>query len=554
MQTEITEILDAISKEIDTEKFFSKTLLFLSKSYCKKCEIIWEENGKIISIKKVGRNKIEKQETRGNLASVQEDGYKIIPLDIISLFPKKAILKVKLKSKVSEKKFNEIVDIISHGADIVIERRKKIEEIHNISLNHAEILNLSLKIPDIVGEIIEKYENEEEAIEKIFQAIAKIIRFDNISAIITLPDRKIEKLYNEKDAEMRKFIEQKLNNIPQTLPQNSLIYEIPIKSEKVSGSIFIKTTSRISEETFRIISSILQSTITGIEGFKQREEEKSREKIIEILNELDIGISILYRDPANLSISPIFENPRFKEIKEKSENLKELIKSSITESISFGIERRQKIKVGENTFALTIKPISENYSIAQITEEKYESQKEIEKILSRLNLLQKIISNLHTLLKNKESTEISNVENFVLKSLESLTKTLSRKIDNIKISEISDIISALKDIGVEVEEEIQESNFNLPADLEIAIVWAISNFLTTKTERKKEKCKVKVKLSFDEKISESELILCLQRADHLTIEKFQDEEVRKNLRYLGIETESTLEKDMMKYTFRFLAQ
>ena len=554
MQTEITEILDAISKEIDIEKFFSKTLLFLSKSYCKKCEIIWEENGKTVNLKKVGRNKIEKQETRGNLASVQEDGYKIIPLDIISLFPKKAILKVKLKSKVSQKKFNEIVDIISHGADIVIERRKKIEEIHNISLNHAEILNLSLQIPDIVGEIIEKYENEEEAIEKIFQAIAKIIRFDNISAVITLPDRKIEKLYNEKDEEMRKFIEQKLSNIPQTLSQNSFIYEIPIKSEKVSGAIFIKTTSRISEETFRIISSILQSTITGIEELKQREEVKSREKMVQVLNELDIGISILYRDPATLSISPIFENPRFKEIKEKSENIEELIRSSIIESVSLGIERMQKIKMGENTFDFIIKPISENYSIAQITEEKYESQRESEKTLPRLSISQKIISNLHTILKNKETIGIPNIENFILISFESLTKTLSQKADEVKISEISVIISALKDMGIEVEEEIQEGDYNLPADLETAIVWTISNFLATKTERKKEKCKVKVKISFDEKISESELILCLQRLDRSAVEKFQDEEIKKNLRYLGIETESALEKDMLKYTFRFSAQ
>ncbi len=341
----VETLLEAIKNSEDIEGFFLRALDFL-KEYCKKIEIIWEEiGGSIKQLMKLGRKKIEIKKL-DNFPEIKENGYKIVDASPERL--KKLILKVKLKSIVSEKKFLEAVQMIANGADIVCEKseknnqRKKIERyVERIEQDISNIAKLYISICNI-----------EEGIKKIFEIMEKL-EIENSVLIITQPETKKFKM-RENGQEIERKAEEILSSPEEKLPNKERtddgkfleIFPINLDGKQI-GVLVVKHSLDNLPFWFE---KIIPAFISGLIYHRNYEIEKEKEYVFDTLNDLSIGVAIFSKDSPN---APIFKNERFQEYTSKLPLIKDIIKEDVLFSINLMTESLRKIEINGYKFLIS---------------------------------------------------------------------------------------------------------------------------------------------------------------------------------------------------------
>ncbi len=533
MQTEITELLDAISKETEPEKYFTKVILFLSQDFCKKCEIIWPEGQKFFHLKKIGRNKIEKTEYESE-PQIQENGYKIVSLDVPSFFPQKAFIKYKPKVKLSWKRFSEILNIISCGAEIVIERRKKLGDIHNLGIARENLIKSVVEISNLWHKVYEKYSDKKSLLNEIILSIKKIIPAENVGAVILFENEMIEIFSDEKDGEFKKFLEIKLKNpdFAETLP----IYIVEIKGEKISGLIGIKFSQKVEDENLKIITAVF-SSIPKIYEFQKTQEEKIKNEVQKILEELETGIAILHKSDHNILLS----NKKYHQIVENIEKIKDVVMSEINFLSVFGIQGFKKLNLAEKIINIYTKPLEDDRILIEIQETTKEEGENIERILLKIQLIRKII-NLILSIAEKE-LEVEKTQ----KTTNSLLSLLEKSIreDPFTPAELKESVLPLQNKfegKLDMDSAIENAK-NLPKNFLLIFTFLISNLIKISIETR-EKCRAKMKIG---EVSNEISVECnLQQEGKRSKIKFIEDELDEVIDKLGGTISIHKDKNEMK--------
>jgi hypothetical protein len=532
MQTEITELLDAISKEIDLEKYFTKVIFFLSQDFCKKCEIIWPEGQKFFHLKKVGRNKIEKSEYESE-PQIQENGYKIISLDVPSFFPYKAFIKYKPKVKLSWKRFSEILNIISCGAEIVIERRKKLADIHNLGIARDNLIKSATEISNLWHKIYEKYSDKKSFLNEIILSIKKIIPVENAGAVILFENEIIETFLDEKDEEFKKFLEMKLKN--PDLPETSPTYIVEIKGEKISGLVGLKFSQKVEDENLKIITTVL-SSIPKIYEFQKTQEEKIKDELQKILEELETGIAILHKLDRKILLS----NKKYHQLIENIEKVKEIVMSELNFLSVFGIQGFKKLNLEEKNISIYTKPLEDDKIIVEIQETTKEEES-TERMLLKIRLIRKII-NLILNISEKE-LEVEKTQ----KITNSLLSLLERSIreESFTPEELKEFVLPLQNKfegKLDMDSAI-ENEKSLPKNFLLIFIFIISNLIKISIETR-EKCRAKMKIG---QISDEIYVECeLQQEGRRSKIKFVEDELDEIIDKLGGSISILKDKNEMK--------
>jgi hypothetical protein len=532
MQTEITELLDAISKEIDLEKYFTKVIFFLSQDFCKKCEIIWPEGQKFFQLKKIGRNKIEKSEYESE-PQIQENGYKIISLDVPSFFPYKAFIKYKPKVKLSWKRFSEILNIISCGAEIVIERRKKLADIHNLGIARDNLIKSATEISNLCHRIYEKYSDKKSFLNEIILSIKKIIPVENVGAVILFENEMIETFSDEKDEEFKKFLEMKLKN--PDLPETSPIYIVEIKGEKISGLVGLKFSQKVEDENLKIITAVL-SSIPKIYEFQKTQEEKIKDELQKILEELETGIAILHKLDRKILLS----NKKYHQLIENIEKVKEIVMSELNFLSVFGIQGFKKLNLGEKNISIYTKPLEDDKIIAEIQETTKEEES-AERTLLKIQLIRKII-NLISNISEKE-LEVEKTQKITSTLLSLLERSIRE--EPFTPEELKEAVLPLQNKfegKLDMDSSI-ENEKSLPKNFLLIFIFIISNLIKISIETR-EKCRAKMKIG---QISDEISVECeLQQEGRRSKIKFVEDELDEIIDKLGGSISIIKDKNEMK--------
>jgi hypothetical protein len=532
MQTEITELLDAISKEIDLEKYFTKVIFFLSQDFCKKCEIIWPEGQKFFHLKKVGRNNIEKSEYESE-PQIQENGYKIISLDVPSFFPHKAFIKYKPKVKLSWKRFSEILNIISCGAEIVIERRKKLADIHNLGIARDNLIKSATEISNLWHKIYEKYSDRKSFLNEIILSIKKIIPVENAGAVILFENEMIETFLDEKDEEFKKLLETKLKN--PDLPETSSIYIVEVKGEKISGLVGLKFSQKVEDESLKIITAVF-SSIPKIYEFQKTQEEKIKDELQKILEELETGIAILHKLDRKILLS----NKKYHQLIENIEKIKEIVMSELNFLSVFGIQGFKKLNLAEKNISIYTKPLEDDKIIVEIQEITKEEES-AERMLLKIQLIKKIINLILNISeKELEAEKTQKITSTLLSLLERSIREEPFTPEELKESvlPLQNKFEGKLDMGSTIEKEK-----SLPKNFLLIFIFIISNLIKISIETR-EKCRAKMKIG---QISDEISVECeLQQEGRRSKIKFVEDELDEIIDKLGGSISILKDKNEMK--------
>lgn len=518
MQTEITELLNAISKEIDLEKYFTKVIFFLSQDFCKKCEIIWPEGQNFFHLKKVGRNKVEKAEYESE-PQIQENGYKIVSLDVPSFFPQKAFIKYKPKVKLSWKRFSEILNIISCGAEIVIERRKKLGDIHNLEIGRENLIRSAIEISNLWHKVYEKYSDKKSFLNEIIFSIKKIIPAENIGLVIFFENEMIEIFLDEKDEEFKKFLETKLKNpdLPETLP----IYIAEIKGEKISGLIGFKFSQKVEDENLKIITAVF-SSIPKIYEFQKTQEEKIKNEVQKILEELETGIAILHKSDHKT----LFSNRKYQQIIENIEKLKDIVLSEINFLSVFGIQGFKKLNLAKKDINIYTKPLEDDRILIEIQETTKEEEESTERILLKIQLIKKIINVILSIAEKELEVEKTQ------KTTNSLLSLLEKSIreEPFTPTELKEFVLPLQNKfegKLDMDTAIENAK-SLPKNFLLIFIFLISNLIKISIETR-EKCRAKMKIG--------------EVSDEISVEcELQQEGKRSKIKFIEDELDDVIDK------------
>jgi hypothetical protein len=532
MQTEITELLDAISKEIDLEKYFTKVIFFLSQDFCKKCEIIWPEGQKFFHLKKVGRNNIEKSEYESE-PQIQENGYKIISLDVPSFFPHKAFIKYKPKVKLSWKRFSEILNIISCGAEIVIERRKKLADIHNLGIARDNLIKSATEISNLWHKIYEKYSDRKSFLNEIILSIKKIIPVENAGAVILFENEMIETFLDEKDEEFKKLLETKLKN--PDLPETSSIYIVEVKGEKISGLVGLKFSQKVEDESLKIITAVF-SSIPKIYEFQKTQEEKIKDELQKILEELETGIAILHKLDRKILLS----NKKYHQLIENIEKIKEIVMSELNFLSVFGIQGFKKLNLAEKNISIYTKPLEDDKIIVEIQEITKEEES-AERTLLKIQLIKKIINLILNISeKELEAEKTQKITSTLLSLLERSIREEPFTPEELKESvlPLQNKFEGKLDMDSAIENEK-----SLPKNFLLIFIFIISNLIKISIETR-EKCRAKMKIG---QISDEISVECeLQQEGRRSKIKFVEDELDEIIDKLGGSISIIKDKNEMK--------
>jgi hypothetical protein len=532
MQTEITELLDAISKEIDLEKYFTKVIFFLSQDFCKKCEIIWPEGQKFFHLKKVGRNNIEKSEYESE-PQIQENGYKIISLDVPSFFPHKAFIKYKPKVKLSWKRFSEILNIISCGAEIVIERRKKLADIHNLGIARDNLIKSATEISNLWHKIYEKYSDRKSFLNEIILSIKKIIPVENAGAVILFENEMIETFLDEKDEEFKKLLETKLKN--PDLPETSSIYIVEVKGEKISGLVGLKFSQKVEDESLKIITAVF-SSIPKIYEFQKTQEEKIKDELQKILEELETGIAILHKLDRKILLS----NKKYHQLIENIEKIKEIVMSELNFLSVFGIQGFKKLNLAEKNISIYTKPLEDDKIIVEIQEITKEEES-AERTLLKIQLIKKIINLILNISeKELEAEKTQKITSTLLSLLERSIREEPFTPEELKESvlPLQNKFEGKLDMDSAIENEK-----SLPKNFLLIFIFIISNLIKISIETR-EKCRAKMKIG---QISDEISVECeLQQEGRRSKIKFVEDELDEIIDKLGGSISILKDKNEMK--------
>ena len=534
MQTEITELLDAISKEIDLEKYFTKVIFFLSQDFCKKCEIIWPEGQKFFHLKKIGRNKIEKSEYESE-PQIQENGYKIISLDVPSFFPHKAFIKYKPKVKLSWKRFSEILNIISCGAEIVIERRKKLADIHNLGIARDNLIKSATEISNLWHRIYEKYSDRKSFLNEIILSIKKIIPVENAGAVILFENEMMETFLDEKDEEFKKFLEMKLKN--PDLPETSPIYIVEIKGEKISGLVGLKFSQKVEDENLKIITAVL-SSIPKIYEFQKTQEEKIKDELQKILEELETGIAILHK----LDLKILLSNKKYHQLIENIEKVKEMVMSELNFLSVFGIQGFKKLNLAKKNISIYTKPLQDDKIIVEIQEITKEEEESTERMLLKIQLIRKII-NLILNISEKE-LEVEKTQKITSTLLSLLERSIRE--EPFTPEELKESVLPLQNKfegKLDMDSSI-ENEKSLPQNFLLIFIFILSNLIKISIETR-EKCRAKMKIG---QISDEISVECElhEEGRRSKIKKFIEDELDEIIDKLGGSISIIKDKNEMK--------
>lgn len=346
-------LTEAIKNSNDLHEFLTKTVEFL-KEHCKKINFILQEKGKIYEIKKVGRHKIVDEE----IESIPPKPEKYIELDV-SQSPR-VILYTRPKRKTSMRKLREIVDVISAGVQAAYEREQLKEIQAKKSKEIKDIVDLSTKAIEIIKEISLIENIDESYFEKIAKKINDIfglntaIVIEYINGKISIPENK---LFEKEMSEILNQIRERTDIIEsikyeKLSKERTLIYPIR-KSGNIIGIIGIRSENPLTEELVLFLEKSLNFLPTFLE---RREKISTREKfsMFDILNKIKTGIAFFSRSSGQ---KPIFANEKFNEYIKQFPEITSISEREIASSSAFSISTMKEVKIGDETFVLTIYPI-----------------------------------------------------------------------------------------------------------------------------------------------------------------------------------------------------
>ena len=447
METEITELLDAIKKEKELEDYFSKVILYLRR-FCKKCEIVWEEKGKVKHLIKVGRSGIDKKEYN-EFPDIRESGYDIIPIENEALGGK-VFLKVKIKTKISRKKFLEIVDIISLGISTIVERRKRIHNTLFLEHRYKTALVTARKLVGYIKSICFSIQGTyDDAVEMVGKALEDAISPENYGIILSYKGLNIEKFKLKNDIRFRTYLEkmmefasgkERLTESEIPVEEDKYFYYFPVKIEdETKGVIGIKTREKIEEDVYEIIHE-LAGAFAKFTEFYLVEKDRKQEEILQSLYDLSTAIAIFSKEKGSFKLT--FENKKFKELTSLP-GFSDIIKEDVEQSVKFRISSMREVEVSGRYFLISTKILENERDImveaVDITAEKQRIKDEIRrKGEEYLGEMAKILAqNILTPLQE------------ILNSIELLESKIEVKKIKDKISEVRTTVVRIKDITEE---------------------------------------------------------------------------------------------------------
>jgi DNA-binding transcriptional ArsR family regulator len=357
---------------------------------------------------------------------------------------------------------------------------------------------------------------------------------ENAGAVILFENEMIETFLDEKDEEFKKFLEMKLKN--PDLPETSPIYTVEIKGEKISGLIGLKFSQKVEDENLKIITAVL-SSIPKIYEFQKTQEEKIKDELQKILEELETGIAILHKLDRKILLS----NKKYHHIIENIEKIKEIVMSELNFLSVFGIQGFKKLNLAEKNISIYTKPLQDDKIIVEIQEITKEEEESTERMLLKIQLIRKIINLILNISeKELEAEKTQKITSTLLSLLER-----SIREEPFTPEELKEVVLPLQNKfegKLDMDSAI-ENEKSLPKNFLLIFIFIISNLIKISIETR-EKCRAKMKIG---QISDEISVECeLQQEGRRSKIKFVEDELDEIIDKLGGSISILKDKNEMK--------
>jgi hypothetical protein len=397
------------------------------------------------------------------------------------------------------------------------------------------MIKSATEISNLWHRIYEKSSDKKSFLNEIILSIKKIIPVENAGAVILFENEMIENFLDEKDEEFKKFLEMKLKN--PDLPETSPIYTVEIKGEKISGLVGLKFSQKVEDENLKIITAVL-SSIPKIYEFQKTQEEKIKDELQKILEELETGIAILHKLDRKILLS----NKKYHHIIENIEKIKEIVMSELNFLSVFGIQGFKKLNLAEKNISIFTKPLQDDKIIVEIQEITKEEEESTERMLLKIQLIRKII-NLILNISEKE-LEVEKTQKITSTLLSLLERSIRE--EPFTPEELKESVLPLQNKfegKLDMDSSI-ENEKSLPKNFLLIFIFIISNLIKISIETR-EKCRAKMKIG---QISDEISVECelYEEGRRSKIKKFIEDELDEIIDKLGGSISIIKDKNEMK--------